>query len=65
MRGKLRDKRSTSKKETFNRESLDRRRPYKRDTRTAPWPVDQYDVDDELDFEEEDEEQDQKLPPLK
>ncbi len=37
MRGKLRDKRVTSKKEGFKSEDVERRRPYRRDSRTTPW----------------------------
>ncbi len=38
MRGKLRDKRATNKRETFKRELIERKRPTsRRDSRTATW----------------------------
>ncbi|GCE20425.1 hypothetical protein [Dictyobacter kobayashii] len=55
MRGKLRDKNSTNKRDTFRRGAEGEiRRPYKRDTRTAHW-IDQQ-VEDNDDNYEEDEE---------
>jgi hypothetical protein len=69
MRGKLRDKRATSKKESYSRDGLERRRPYKRDVRSILL-VDQQDDEQEFDLDldldlEIDEELDQdqaKLP---
>jgi hypothetical protein len=55
MRGKLRDKRATAKKDGYSsRESIERRRPYKRDARTT-LGVDQQngeEFDIELEFDE-------------
>lgn len=34
MRGKLRDKRAATQRDVFKRETMDRRRPVKRDNRT-------------------------------
>lgn len=34
MRGKLRDKRAATQRDVFKRETMDRRRPAKRDNRT-------------------------------
>jgi hypothetical protein len=60
MRGKLRDKRATSKRDFVKREVLERRRPGKRDTRSS-WLVQQSLEDDDLDFElDEEEEEDVK-----
>jgi hypothetical protein len=60
MRGKLRDKRATTKREFVKREVLERRRPTKRDTRSS-WLIEQSLEDDELDFElDEEEEEDVK-----
>jgi hypothetical protein len=57
MRGKLRDKRATTKREFVNREVLERRRPAKRDSRSS-WLHQQSLEDDELEFELEEEEED-------
>ncbi|HZO72541.1 MAG TPA: hypothetical protein VFB60_10095 [Ktedonobacteraceae bacterium] len=35
MRGKIRDKRQTNKRDMMKREVFERRRPYKRDTRSV------------------------------
>lgn len=35
MRGKIRDKRQANKRDTMKREVAERRRPYKRDTRSV------------------------------
>ena len=35
MRGKIRDKRVANKRDTMKREVFERRRPYKRDTRSV------------------------------
>ncbi|QBD82066.1 hypothetical protein EPA93_41255 [Ktedonosporobacter rubrisoli] len=51
MRGKLRDKRQATKRDTFKREVLERRRPLKRDARTS-WLDQQAEDDDyEMDME--------------
>lgn len=48
MRGKLRDKNSINKRDTFRRGAEgEARRPYKRDTRTTHW------IDQNLDDEDE------------
>lgn len=53
MRGKLRDKRATSKHDMFKREVIDRKRPGKHNARLATWlNPDTDEQDDEL-FEEE------------
>ena len=57
MRGKLRDKRATTKRDFVQREVLERRRPAKRDTRSS-WLYQQSLEDDELEFELEEEEED-------
>lgn len=54
MRGKLRDKRATTKRDFVQREVLERRRPAKRDTRSS-WLYQQSLEDDELEFEMEEE----------
>lgn len=59
MRGKLRDKSSINKRDTFRRGAEgDARRPYKRDTRATHW-VDQNledeDYGDEIEIEEDEE----------
>lgn len=70
MRGKLRDKRPTNKRDIFKRETLERRRPSKRDARTTFWlqgqEEDEFDLELEDEEEEEDEEQVQvPVPPKK
>jgi hypothetical protein len=57
MRGKLRDKRATTKRDFAKREVLERRRPAKRDSRSS-WLYQQSLEDDELEFEMEEEEED-------
>ncbi len=55
MRGKLRDKRTTTKRETFKRELIERKRPTsRRDNRPATWldELEDENVDTEL-IEEE------------
>lgn len=47
MRGKLRDKRTDAKRDSFKRNTLERRRPARRDNRNSTW------LDQELDDEEE------------
>jgi len=47
MRGKLRDKRTETKRDSFKRNVLERRRPVKRDNRNVTW------LNQELDEEEE------------
>ncbi len=53
MRGKLRDKHATSKRDNFNQEDLEQRRPYKRDARTSIWSTDQENEDDEFIIEDD------------
>ena len=50
MRGKLRDKRGAHKKDSFNREGLERRQPYKRGSQTMNW-LNQDIEDEEYDVE--------------
>jgi hypothetical protein len=58
MRGKLRDKRASTKRDIIKREVIERRRPNKRDTRTTTWLNQQVEDDDyELDPDEEEETQ--------
>ncbi|HYU71084.1 MAG TPA: hypothetical protein VEL31_00260 [Ktedonobacteraceae bacterium] len=54
MRGKLRDKRTTSKREAFKRELISKRPANKRDNRPATWleQLEDEDYDIELDEEE-------------
>jgi hypothetical protein len=55
MRGKLRDKHSINKRDTFRRGAEgEARRPYKRDTRIAHW-IDQNLEDEDEYYEDEDE----------
>ena len=54
MRGKLRDKRTETKRDGFKRDVLERRRPVKRDNRTVTWlDSEPDDEEDELLAEEE------------
>jgi len=68
MRGKLRDKRGANKKDSFNREGLERRQPYKRVSQPMNWHKqdiedEEYDVEiDENNVEEEVEVKQIKLP---
>jgi hypothetical protein len=49
MRGKLRDKRSLTKRESFKSDLLiERRRPPKRDNRSVNWQDQQVDAEDYL-----------------
>jgi hypothetical protein len=57
VRGKLRDKSATSKRDSIKRELVERRKPNKRDGRTVIWLNQESDSDDyELDLLEEEEE---------
>ncbi len=47
MRGKLRDKRTSNKREVLKREEVEQRRPYKRDARLMTWLADQDEDEDE------------------
>lgn len=61
MRGKLRDKRTTTKRETSKREIIERRRPGKRDNRIVTWlNQDEEDYELEEDGEETSKEDSQK-----
>ncbi len=51
MRGKVRDKRASSRKDFSSRESSERRRPYKRDTRATNWLGQNADEDFNLDLD--------------
>jgi hypothetical protein len=64
MRGKLRDKRVTNKRENSRREGLEHRRPYKRDSRAPLWINDPEGDDDDLivDIENDDVAEEAKLP---
>lgn len=56
MRGKLRDKRATTKRDIFRREGMERHRPGKRDNRSMVRLSLQMEDDDfEFDLEEDDE----------
>ena len=63
MRGKIRDKRVTNKRDTTKREVFERRRPYKRDTRSVlllSRQIEEEQEDYELDDDQEAETQPQK-----
>lgn len=47
MRGKLRDKRTETKRDGFKRDLLERRRPAKRDNRTITWQHQEPDEEEE------------------
>ena len=67
MRGKLRDKRATSKKDGFNREGLDRRQPYKRGSVATDWlnqDIEEEEYDVELD-EDNTEDEILEIEPIK
>jgi hypothetical protein len=52
MRGKLRDKRASNKKDGFNREGFERRQPYKRGSQAINWlnqNIDEEEYDVEID----------------
>ncbi len=53
MRGKLRDKRSYTKHDSFKREENEQRRPYKRDPRTEVWDNQQLEDDEVYDVTED------------
>jgi len=57
MRGKLRDKRATSKHDVFKHEVLDRKRPGKHNARLAPWLNPELDEQNDELLEEEEGEQ--------
>ncbi|GAC1364829.1 MAG: hypothetical protein NVS2B12_10260 [Ktedonobacteraceae bacterium] len=54
MRGKLRDKRAYSKRDSFKRDENEQRRPYKRDSRTGIWDNQPLEDDDAYDGTEDD-----------
>ncbi len=67
MRGKLRDKRAANKKEVYSREGIERRHPYKRDSRAlriGQQDMEEFDLTLELEvYEDEgDEESEVQLP---
>jgi hypothetical protein len=53
MRGKLRDKRTETKRDGFKRDLLERRRPAKRDNRNITWLDQELDEEDNELLEEE------------
>ena len=55
MRGKLRDKRTETKRENFKRELMERRRTSKRDNRIVIIQLRQLDQEDDYPLEEEQE----------
>ena len=55
MRGKLRDKRTETKRDNFKRELMERRRTSKRDNRTIIIQISQLDQDDDYLLDEEQE----------
>ena len=73
MRGKLRDKRTTTRRDTSKREGFERQRPIKRDNRSLvrlslQEEEDEFDLeleDEELEEEEEEEEATIKVPQKK
>ena len=63
MRGKLRDKRATTRRDSVKREIAERRRPDKRDSRNAFWLNQESEDDDyELDLLEDEEDKDITIP---
>ncbi len=54
MRGKLRDKRSYTRHDSFKHEENEQRRPYKRDSRTMLWDNQQLEDDEAYDVIEDD-----------
>jgi hypothetical protein len=52
MRGKLRDKRTEAKRDIFQREVFERKRPTKRDNRSITWLIQELEDDDLLDVDE-------------
>jgi len=68
MRGKLRDKRAAAKRDVFKRETLERRRPAKRDNRIinrAGLQVEDEDFELTLDEEEGEDEKKIEIPQKK
>ncbi len=63
MRGKLRDKRTTTKREASRREIIERRRPGKRDNHIVTWL--NQDVEEDYEPEENDEEILKEVPQKK
>ncbi len=64
MRGKLRDKRPTAKRDISKREGMERRRPGKRDNRSIvrlDLQDDDFDLDIEDDEYEDEEEEEKKI----
>ena len=53
MRGKLRDKRTETKRDGFKRDVLERRRPAKRDNRNVTWLNQEPDEEEDGLLEEE------------
>lgn len=53
MRGKLRDKRTVTKRDGFKRDMLERRRPAKRDNRNITWLKQEPDEEEDELLEEE------------
>ncbi|HVB24666.1 MAG TPA: hypothetical protein VNG51_22200 [Ktedonobacteraceae bacterium] len=53
MRGKLRDKRTETKRDGFKRDLLERRRPVKRDNRNITWLNQEPDEEEDGLLEEE------------
>ncbi len=53
MRGKLRDKRTETKRDGFKRDLLERRRPAKRDNRNVTWLNQEPDEEEDGLLEEE------------
>ena len=52
MRGKLRDKRTEAKRDIFQREVFERKRPTKRDNRSITWLIQELEDDDLLGVDE-------------
>lgn len=59
MRGKLRDKRSYTKHDSFKQDENGQRRPYKRDSRTSVWDNQQLEDDEAYDVPEDEQMEDE------
>ncbi len=57
MRGKLRDKRMVARRDIFQREVFERKRPTKRDNRSITWLIQELEDDGLLDVDENEEAQ--------
>jgi hypothetical protein len=63
VRGKLRDKRATTRRDSVKRELAERRKPSKRDARSGYWlNQESENEEDDLDLLEEDDDEDITIP---